>query len=101
MAKTSSIAKNEKRMKLAKKYYAKRMELKKIIQNPETSYEERMDAFTRLRKLPRDANPVRIRNRCRITGRPRAIYRKFGLSRITLREMASEGMIHGVTKASW
>jgi small subunit ribosomal protein S14 len=101
MAKTSSIVKNEKRMKLAKKYYAKRMELKEIIRNPKTSYEERMDAFNRLRKLPRDANPVRIRNRCRVTGRPRAIYRKFGLSRITLREMASEGLIPGVTKASW
>lgn len=101
MAKTSSIVKNEKRMKLAKKYYARRMELKEIILNPKTSYEERMDAFDRLRKLPRDANPVRIRNRCRVTGRPRAIYRKFGISRITLREMASKGLIPGVTKASW
>ncbi len=101
MAKTSSIAKNEKRMKLANKYYAKRIELKEIIRNPETSYDERMAAFDRLRKLPRDANPVRVRNRCRVTGRPRAVYRKFGLSRITLREMASEGLIPGMTKASW
>lgn len=101
MAKKSSIAKNAKRMKLANKYYAKRMELKEVIRNPELSYDERMIAFDRLRKLPRDANPVRIRNRCRVTGRPRAIYRKFGLSRITLREMASQGLIPGVTKASW
>jgi small subunit ribosomal protein S14 len=60
-----------------------------------------MAAFDKLRKLPRDANPNRVMNRCRATGRPRAVYRKFGLSRITLREMASQGLIPGVTKASW
>ncbi len=101
MAKTSKIVKNEKRIKMADKYYAKRIELKKVIKNPETSYEDRMAAYERLRKLPRDANPTRIMNRCRVTGRPRAVYRKFGLSRITLREMASDGVIPGVTKASW
>jgi small subunit ribosomal protein S14 len=101
MAKTSAIAKNEKRIKLANKYYAKRMELKKIILNPETSYEDQQAAYVKLRKLPRDASPTRIMNRCRVTGRPRAVYRKFGLSRITLREMASEGLIPGMTKASW
>lgn len=101
MAKKSSIAKNEKRARLANKYYAKRMELKAIILNPETSYDEQQAAFAKLRKLPRDANPVRVMNRCNITGRPRAVYRKFGLSRITLREMASEGLIPGMTKASW
>ncbi len=101
MAKKSSIAKNEKRIKLANKYYAKRMELKKIILDPKTSFEDQEAAFTKLRKLPRDANPTRIMNRCRVTGRPRAVYRKFGLSRITLREMASEGLIPGMTKASW
>ncbi len=101
MAKTSSIAKNEKRMKLANKYYARRMELKAIILNPETSYEEQQAAYAKLRKFPRDANPVRVQNRCRVTGRPRAVYRKFGISRITLREMASEGLIPGMTKASW
>jgi len=101
MAKKSSIAKNEKRIKLANKYYAKRMALKKVVLNPETSYEERQTAFAKLRKLPRDANPARIMNRCRVTGRPRSVYRKFGLSRITLREMASEGLIPGMTKASW
>ncbi|HKL20161.1 MAG TPA: 30S ribosomal protein S14 [Tichowtungia sp.] len=101
MAKKSAIAKNQKRMKMADKYYAKRMELKKIILNPETGYEEQQAAYAKLRKLPRDANPVRIMNRCRVTGRPHAVYRKFGLSRITLREMASEGTIPGMTKASW
>lgn len=101
MAKTSSIVKNEKRIKLAKKYFVKRMELKEIIRNPKTSYDDRTAAFERLRKLPRDANPVRIQSRCRVTGRQRAVYRKFGLSRITLREMASNGLIPGMTKASW
>jgi small subunit ribosomal protein S14 len=101
MAKKSSIAKNEKRIKLADKHYAKRMELKAIILNPETSFEDMQAAYAKLRKLPRDANPARIMNRCRVTGRPRAVYRKFGLSRITLREMASEGLIPGMTKASW
>ncbi|QHI69880.1 30S ribosomal protein S14 [Tichowtungia aerotolerans] len=101
MAKKSAIAKNEKRIKLANKHYAKRMELKAIILNPETSYEDMQAAYAKLRKLPRDANPTRIMNRCRVTGRPRAVYRKFGLSRITLREMASEGLIPGMTKASW
>jgi small subunit ribosomal protein S14 len=88
-------------MKLANKYYAKRMELKQIIVDPKTSYEDQQAAFAKLRKLPRDANPARIMNRCRVTGRPRAVYRKFGISRITLREMASEGLIPGMTKASW
>ena len=101
MAKKSSLAKNEKRIKLAAKHYAKRMQLKEIILNPESSYEDREAAYTKLRKLPRDANPVRVQNRCSITGRPRAVYRKFGISRITLREMASNGLIPGVTKASW
>jgi small subunit ribosomal protein S14 len=101
MAKTSSIVKNEKRMKMANKYFAKRMELKKIISNPKTSNEARMAAFDTLRKLPRNANPIRVQSRCRVTGRPRGVYQKFGLSRITLREMASNGLIPGMTKASW
>jgi small subunit ribosomal protein S14 len=101
MAKTSSIVKNNKRMKLVKKYYARRIELKTIIHNPKTSYEDRMAAFDKLRKLPRNANPIRVQSRCRVTGRPRAVYKKFGLSRITLREMASNGLIPGMTKASW
>jgi small subunit ribosomal protein S14 len=101
MAKTSSIVKNEKRKKMADKYFAKRIALKEIIRNPKTSYEDRMAAFEKLRNLPRNANPVRIQKRCRVTGRPRAVYRKFGISRIVLREMASQGLIPGMTKASW
>lgn len=101
MAKTSSVVKNEKRKKMADKYFAKRIELKEIIRNPKTSSEERMAAFDRLRKLPRNANPIRVQSRCRVTGRTRAVYKKFGLSRITLREMASQGLIPGMTKASW
>ena len=101
MAKTSSIVKNEKRMKMANKYFAKRMELKKFMSNPKTSSEARMAAFETLRKLPRNANPIRVQSRCRVTGRPRGVYQKFGLSRITLREMASNGLIPGMTKASW
>ena len=101
MAKTSKIVKNEKRIKMAAKYRDLRVELKATIQNPQTSPQDRAAAVTRLRKLPRDANPNRIMNRCSVTGRPRAVYRKFGLSRITLREMASEGLIPGMTKASW
>jgi small subunit ribosomal protein S14 len=101
MAKTSAIVKNEKRAKLANKHYAKRMELKAIILDPNTGYDEMQAAYAKLRKLPRDANPIRVMNRCRVTGRPRAVYRKFGISRITLREMASQGLIPGMTKASW
>ena len=101
MAKKSKIAKNEQRIRMAAKYKNLRMELKATIQDPKTSPADRMAAVARLRRLPRDANPNRIMNRCSVTGRPRAVYRKFGLSRITLREMASEGLIPGMTKASW
>lgn len=101
MAKKSKVVKNQKRIATAAKYYAKRMELKKIISDPETDPTDRMVAVRKLRSLPLDANPNRIMNRCSVTGRPHAVYRKFGLSRITLREMASEGKIPGMTKASW
>ncbi len=101
MAKKSMIVKNEQRIKCAAKYYERRMELKKTISNPETAPEDRMLAIRKLRKLPLDANPNRIMNRCSVTGRPHAVYRKFALSRITLREMASKGQIPGMTKASW
>lgn len=101
MAKKSKVVKNQKRIACAAKYYSKRMELKKIINDPETSPEDRMIAVRKLRSLPLDANPNRIMNRCSVTGRPHAVYRKFGLSRITLREMASSGQIPGMTKASW
>jgi len=101
MAKKSKIVKNQMRIACATKYYERRMELKKIIRNPETAPEDRMAAVRKLRALPLDANPNRIKNRCSLTGRPRAVYRKFGLSRLTLREMASTGQIPGMTKASW
>jgi len=101
MAKKSKVVKNQKRIACAKKYYAKRMELKAIISNPDSEPADRMAAVRKLRSLPLDANPNRIMNRCSVTGRPHAVYRKFGLSRITLREMASEGKIPGMTKASW
>ena len=101
MAKKSKIVKNQKRIALAHRYYKKRIELKKIISSPDSTPEDRMIAIRKLRSLPLDANPNRIMNRCSITGRPHAVYRKFNLSRITLREMASQGKIPGMTKASW
>jgi small subunit ribosomal protein S14 len=101
MAKKSKIAKNEQRIKCAAKYRELRIELKKTIKSPKTSPEDRIAAVRKLRSLPLDANPNRIMNRCSVTGRPHAVYRKFGISRITLREMASQGKIPGMTKASW
>ena len=101
MAKKSKIAKNEQRIKCAAKYRTLRTELKATIKNPATSPEDRIKAVRKIRSLPLDANPNRIMNRCSVTGRPHAVYRKFALSRITLREMASQGKIPGMTKASW
>jgi len=101
MAKKSKVVKNEKRIALAAKYYEKRQQLKKTISDPDTDPADRMAAVRKLRSLPLDSNPNRVMNRCSVTGRPHAVYRKFGLSRITLREMASQGKIPGMTKASW
>jgi small subunit ribosomal protein S14 len=101
MAKTSKVVKNEKRRQLVAKHAAKRRELKAIIQNPRTSEEARQEAYSALRKLPRDSAAVRIRNRCSMTGRPRGHLRYFGLSRIAFRDMALQGLIPGVRKASW
>ena len=101
MAKKSSIVKNIRRQKIVDKYFNKRKELKAIIKSPKTSIDEKRLAFMQLEKIPRDANPIRIRNRCNLTGRPRGYYRKFGLSRIALRELANNGVIPGITKASW
>ena len=101
MAKKSKVVKNIQRQKTVEKFKEKRQELLLIIKNPKTSIEEKRLAYMKLEKLPRDANPIRIRNRCNLTGRPRGYYRKFGLSRISLREMASNGKIPGITKASW
>ena len=101
MAKTSSIQKNLKRIKLVAKYLKKRNELKKIIKNRKLSLDERFNAQLKLAKLPRNSAMIRIRNRCEITGRPHGVYRKLKISRIALRELASKGMIPGMTKSSW
>ena len=101
MASKAKIANNLKRKKLAAKYAEKRAELKRIILSPNSSDEERDDAVIALQKLPRNASPIRIRNRCEVTGRPRAYYRKFGMSRIALRELGLQGQIPGLTKSSW
>jgi small subunit ribosomal protein S14 len=101
MAKVSAIQRNNKRKRLVEKFAAKRAELKAILANPETSDEDFYKAQAKLAKLPRNSSPIRVRNRCSITGRPRAFNRKFGLSRITFRELASSGKIPGVTKSSW
>ena len=101
MAKKSSIVKNLKRQRLVELYSSKRSELLSIIKDPKTSIEVKRLAYMKIEKLPKNANPIRIRNRCNLTGRPRGYYRKFGLSRIALRELASKGRIPGVKKASW
>ncbi len=101
MAKVATFEKNAKRARLIKKYEKKRAALKATIKNKETSEEDRFAAVIELAKLPRNSAKNRYRNRCKITGRPRGNYRIFGLSRITLREYASNGLIPGVRKASW
>jgi small subunit ribosomal protein S14 len=101
MAKKSAIERNKKRMRLAERYAAKRESLKAIASDRELSAEERFAARMKLAQLPRNSAPVRIRNRCELTGRPRGVYRKFKLSRIALRELASNGQIPGMTKSSW
>ena len=101
MAKTSMINREAKRARLAARYAAKRAELKKIILDPEASYEDKEAAVIKLQKLPRDSSPVRKQNRCRLTGRPHAVYRKFGLARNKLREHAMQGDVPGLVKASW
>jgi small subunit ribosomal protein S14 len=101
MAKTSSIQKNLKRIKLSKKFLKKRQELKKIISNKKLPLEERFEAQLKLSKLPRNSARTRIRNRCEITGRPHGYYRKLRVSRIALRDLALSGKIPGMTKSSW
>ena len=101
MAKTSSIQRNLKRIRLVKKFLKKRENLKKIIKNKKLPLEERFAAQLKLAKIPRNSAKVRIRNRCEITGRPRGVYRKLKISRIALRDLASEGKIPGMTKSSW
>ena len=101
MAKKSKVVKIIQRQKLVEKFKIKREELLSVVKNPKTSIEEKRLAYMQLEKLPRDANPIRIRNRCNLTGRPRGYYRKFGLSRISLRELATKGRVPGLKKASW
>lgn len=101
MAKTSVIERQLKREKTVAKYAKKRAELKAIIADENASEEARWEARLSLQKLPRNASPTRLRNRCRITGRPRGVYRKFGLGRNKLREHAMQGNIPGLVKASW
>jgi small subunit ribosomal protein S14 len=101
MAKVSMIQRELKRTKTVEKYAAKRNALKAIIKNPNSSYEERLEAQQKLQKLPRDAGPTRQRNRCRVTGRPHGYFRKFGLCRNKLREAAMRGDVPGLVKASW
>ena len=101
MAKTSAIQKNLKRIKLAKRYAKKRAELKKIINNKKLELSERFAAQLKLNKLPKNSSKIRIRNRCEVSGRPHGVYRKLKISRIALRDMASSGMIPGITKSSW
>ena len=101
MAKLSSINKNEKRKKLVQKFAAKYAALKATADDQSLDETERLIARLKMAELPRNANPTRVRNRCELTGRPRAYYRKFKLSRIMLRELANKGLIPGVTKSSW
>ena len=101
MAKTSAIQRNLKRIRLAKKFRKKREHLKKIINNRKLPLEERFAAQLKFAKIPRNSSKIRIRNRCEISGRPRGVYRKLKISRIALRELASKGIIPGMTKSSW
>jgi small subunit ribosomal protein S14 len=101
MAKQSMIEREKKRAKTVAKFAAKRAELKKASVDVSLDYDARMDAMDALMKLPRNASPVRQRNRCRLTGRPHGVYKKFGLSRNMLRELVMKGDVPGLRKASW
>ena len=101
MAKLSSVNKNEKRKRLVKKYAGQYARLKAVAEDTSKDDDERLMARLKMAELPRNANPTRVRNRCELTGRSRGYYRRFGLSRIMLRELANKGLIPGVTKSSW
>ena len=101
MAKKSSIEKNKHRVKLAKRFSGRRERLKAIADDQSLSMEERFEARLKLAELPRNSSPVRIHNRCEVTGRPRGFYRKMKMSRIALRELGSKGLIPGLVKSSW
>jgi len=101
MAKKSKLAKNQKRKELVEFYADRRAELTSIIKDPNASYDEKRIAYQKIAKMPRDASATRYRNRCGVSGRPRAYFRKFGMSRIAVREHAHRGELPGVRKASW
>jgi small subunit ribosomal protein S14 len=101
MAKTSKIVKNEQRRRLVARYAERRAELKEIIRRPSSTQDERAAAVSALQRLPRDSSPVRLRNRDAVDGRPRGHLRKFGLSRVRVRELAHRGELPGISKASW
>ncbi|MBV9842675.1 MAG: 30S ribosomal protein S14 [Sphingomonadaceae bacterium] len=101
MAKLSSINKNERRKRLVKQYAGKYAKLRAIADDKTADDTERLMARLKMAELPRNANPTRVRNRCMLTGRPRAYYRKFKLARVMLRDLANKGMIPGVVKSSW
>ncbi len=101
MAKTSKVAKNEKRRRIVARYAERRAALVAVVKDPAADMEAKVEAQEKLAKMPRDASATRVVNRCVLTGRPRAYYRKFGLSRIALREEALKGNLPGVVKASW
>jgi small subunit ribosomal protein S14 len=101
MAKLSAIEKNKRRAKLSKQYAGKRAALKAIAKDESLSFEDRFAAQLKLAELPRNASPVRVRNRCEVSGRPRGFYRKLKMSRIALRELGSMGKIPGMVKSSW
>jgi small subunit ribosomal protein S14 len=101
MAKLALKLREQKRRKTVEKFKARRQTLQELLQSPRVSDEDKEAARAKLQKLPRDASPVRLRNRCALTGRPRGVYRKFGLGRTKLRELALRGEVPGVIKASW
>jgi small subunit ribosomal protein S14 len=101
MAKKSQIYRDRKRLQLIKKYAARRAELRKILKNPNLSIDEKLDAQVAFAKLPRNSCPTRKNNRCAVSGRSKAYYNKFGISRIALRELALRGQLPGVRKSSW
>ncbi|MFN4090198.1 MAG: 30S ribosomal protein S14 [Alphaproteobacteria bacterium] len=101
MAKISAVERDKKRRKMAERFAPKRKALKAIIKDKDVPLEDRFVAQLRLAELPRNASPTRIRNRCEVSGRPRGYYRKFRMSRIALRELASQGQVPGVVKSSW
>jgi small subunit ribosomal protein S14 len=101
VAKKSKIAKNEQRKVLVERYAERRAELLAVIKDPEANYDAKREANAKLSKLPRDSSATRYRNRCGISGRPRGYFRKFGMSRLAVRELAHNGELPGVRKSSW